>query len=618
MLREVWMNIGVEKLNTHEGVTVKALLDSGATGIFMDKRMAARHGFKLQKLERPIVVRNIDGTNNSGGAIIHQVEVNVYYKGHVERMRMDVCELGKTEIILGMPWLVAHNPEINWKTGEVKMTRCLSLYGRVRIKEEERKKKGKRVVTLEEEKIVRWAIDNKENWGREEEIEKDHRKIEEMVPRKFLKWRKVFGKVESERMPTRKVWDYAIDLKETFKPRKGRIYPLSKNKREEVQNFVEDQLRKGYIRLSKSPQTSPVFFIRKKDGSKRMVMDYHNLNDQIVKNNYPLPLITDLIDNIGSKKVFTKMDLRWGFNNMRIKEGDEWKGAFTMHVGSFEPTVMFFGITNSPATFQVMMNKILRNLINKGKVTAFVDNVLVGTETEEGHNEIVEEVLKRLEENDLYVKPEKYIWKVRKIGFLGVVIGPNGIEMEKEKVDGVLSWSEPKNVKDIRKFLDLANYYRRFIKDFARVARPMNMLTRKDMKWQWGQEQQKAFDELKGVFTTKPVLAAPDLDKEFRVEVDASNYVTGGVLSMKYSNNMWRLVAFISKSLSDTEHNYEIHDKEILAIIRCLEEWRHFLERAVIKFEIWTDHKNLEYFIKAQKLNRRQARWALYLLMLRL
>jgi len=335
--------------------------------------------------------------------------VNVCYKEHVERMRMDVCELRKTEIILGMPWLVAHNPEINWKTGEVKMTRCLSLCGRVRIKEKERKKKGKRVVTLEKEKIVRWAIDDKEDWGREEEIEKDHRKIKEMVPRKFLKWRKVFGKVKSERMPTRKVWDYAIDLKETFKPRKGRIYPLSKNKREEVQNFVEDQLRKGYIRLSKSPQTLPVFFIRKKDGSKRMVMDYHNLNDQIVKNNYPLPLITDLIDNMGSKKIFTKMDLRWGFNNVRIKEGDEWKGAFTMHVGSFEPTVMFFGITNSPATFQVMMNKILRNLINEGKVAAFVDNVLVGTETEEGHNEIVKEVLKRLEENDLYVKPEKYV-----------------------------------------------------------------------------------------------------------------------------------------------------------------------------------------------------------------
>jgi len=357
-----------------------------------------------------------------------------------------------------------------------------------------------------------------------------------MVPKKFLKWRKVFGKVESERMPKRKIWDHAIDLKKTFKLRKGRIYPLSKNEREEVQNFVEDQLRKGYIRPSKSPQTLPVFFVGKKDGSKRMVMDYRNLNDQTIKNNYPLPLITELIDNMGSKKVFTKMDLRWGFNNVRIKEGDEWKEAFTMYIDSFEPTVMFFEMTNSPATFQAMMNKILRDLINEGKVAAFVDDMLVGTETKEGHDEIVEEILRRLKKNDLYVKPEKYVWKARKIGFLGVVIGPNGIEMEEGKVEGVLGWPVPKTVKDVRKFLGLANYYRRFIKDFARVARPMNVLTRKDAKWRWGNEQQKAFDELKKVFTSKPVLAAPDLDKEFRVEADTLNYATRGVLSMKCSD----------------------------------------------------------------------------------
>ena len=174
-------------MDTHEGITIKALLDSGATGMFMDKRMAARHEFKLQKLKRPIMVRNVDGTNNSGEAITHQVEVNVYYKGHVERMRMDVCNLGKTEIILEMPWLAAHNPEINWKTGEVKITRCLPLCGRVRIKEEERKKKRKRVATLEEEKIVRWVIDDKGDWSRKEEIKEDHRNIEEIVPKKFLK-----------------------------------------------------------------------------------------------------------------------------------------------------------------------------------------------------------------------------------------------------------------------------------------------------------------------------------------------------------------------------------------------------------------------------------------------
>jgi len=183
MLREVWLNIGVEKIDTHEGVMIKALLDSGATGMFMDRQTAARHGFKLQKLERPLMVKNVDRTVNSGGAITHQVECNVFYKGHIERMRMDVCNLGKTEVILGMPWLVAHNPEINWETEEVKMTRCPPLCGG----KDQKKKKVKMMATEEEEKIVCWAIDDKEDWGREEEIEEDHRKIEEMVPRKFLK-----------------------------------------------------------------------------------------------------------------------------------------------------------------------------------------------------------------------------------------------------------------------------------------------------------------------------------------------------------------------------------------------------------------------------------------------
>jgi len=303
---EVWMSIRVEKLDMYEGVTIKALLDSSTTRMFMDKRMAAKHGFKLQKLKRPIMVRNVDGTNNSGKAIMHQVEYNVYYKGHVERMRMDVCNLEKTEVILGMPWLVAHNPKINWETREVKMTRCLPLCGKM----SQTKEKVKRVVTLEEEKIIRWAIDDKKDWGKEEKIEEDHRKIEEIVPKRFLKWKKVFRKVKSERMLTRKIWDHAIDLKETFKPWKERIYPLSKMERKEVQKFVKDQLRKRYIRLSKSSQTSPVFFVGKKDRSKWMVIDYCNLNNQTVKNNYPLPLITDLIDNIGSKKIFTKIDLR--------------------------------------------------------------------------------------------------------------------------------------------------------------------------------------------------------------------------------------------------------------------------------------------------------------------
>jgi len=281
--------------------------------------------------------------------------------------------------------------------------------------------------------------------------------------------------------------------------------------------------------------------------------------------------------------------------------------------GSFEPTVMFFGLTNSPATFQAMMNKLLRDLINIGKVAVFIDDVIVETETEERHDELVVEVVKRLEENDLYVKPEKCKWKVREVDFLGVVIGLEGIKMEREKVKGVLEWPTPKCVKDVQKFLGLVNYYCRFIEGFAMVARPLHDLVKKDKKWDWAEREEKMFRELKERFTKEPVLAAPDIDKKMRMEVDASDYATGGVLSMECKDGLWRPVVFLSKSLNETERNYEIHDKEMLAIIRGLEAWRHLLEGAQYKFEIWTDHKNLEYFMKVQKLNRRQARWALYL-----
>ena len=306
--------------------------------------------------------------------------------------------------------------------------------------------------------------------------------------------------------------------------------------------------------------------------------------------------------------MFTKMDLRWGYNNVRIEEGDEWKAAFMMLEGSFKLTVMFFGLTNSPATFQAMMNELLRDLINTGKVAAFIDDVIVGTETEEEHDELVAEIIRRLEENDLYVKSGKCKWKVKEVGFLGVVIGLEGIKMEEEKVKGVLEWLILKCVKDVQKFLGLANYYCQFIEGFASVARPLHDLMKKDQKWNWMERQEKAFKELKEWFMKELVLAALDIDKKMRIEVDVSDYAMGEVLLMECKDGLWRPVAFLSKSLNETERNYEIHDKEMLTIVRGLEVWRYLLEGAQFKFEIWMDHKNLEYFMKAQKLNRRQAR----------
>jgi len=215
LLREIWLKVGLEKLENHEGVAVKALLDSEVTGLFMNTTFAKEKGFKMEKLKKPLLVQNVDGTINVGGAIIYQVECNMFFKGHIERARVDMCNLGKMELILGMPWLAVHNPKIDWEKGEVKMTCCPPICGR-------RKQEG-----------------GKEK-ARKMKKDKDKEMLRKLVPRKFWKWRKVFGKRESERMPVQKTWDHTIELKEGFTPKKGKVYSLLREEREEVQTFVED------------------------------------------------------------------------------------------------------------------------------------------------------------------------------------------------------------------------------------------------------------------------------------------------------------------------------------------------------------------------------------------
>ena len=239
-----------------------------------------------------------------------------------------------------------------------------------------------------------------------------------------------------------------------FVPRKGKVYSLLREERGEVYEFIEEQLRKGYIRPSKLPQIALVFFVGKKDGKKKMIQDYQYLNEWMIKNSYPLPLISDIMENISTKKVFTKLALQWGYNNIWINKKDEWKVVFMTLEGLFEPTVIFFELTNSLVTFQTIMNKILWDLINTGKVVSFIDDVIVETEKEEGHNEVVEKVVKRLVENNLYVKLKECKWKMREVGFLEVVIGLERIKMEKEMVKSILEWLTLKGVKDVMACLD--------------------------------------------------------------------------------------------------------------------------------------------------------------------
>ena len=426
---------------------------------------------------------------------------------------------------------------------------------------------------------------------------------EKLVPPCYHSYLNIFSEKAASRFPLRKPWDHAINLKDLFKPKKGRLIPLSLEEQKEVSEFFDEQLAKGYICPSKSEQTSPVFFMPKKNGRKRIVQDYRYLNEHMVRNNYPLPLISQLVNKLKGSQYFTKIDLRWGYNNVQIKEGNEWKATFVCHRGSYKPTVMFFGLCNSPAMFQTMMNEIFMDM----------DDIMIFTKGSLAEHQVkVEEVLQRLCNNDLFACPEKCSFNKMEVEYLGMFVNRDSIRMDDSKVKAIMEWPMPTTVHSVRSFLGLANFYQRFIKDYTMLTKPLTDLMQKDKAFTWGSTEANMFTSLKTRFTTAPILAYPDNDCQFRLETDTSDFVTGAVLSM-LKNDKWHPVTFSSHAMSPEERNYLVADKEMLSIIHTLEQWRHYLEGARHQFDIWNDHANLQWFIKRQDLNRRQAWWAQYL-----
>jgi len=284
-----------------------------------------------------------------------------------------------------------------------------------------------------------------------------------------------------------------------------------------------------------------------------MVQDYCYVNDWTIKNNYPLPLISQLVDKLKGCKLFTKMDLCWGYNNVRICKGDEWKAVFVTHKGAFEPLVIYFGLCNSPATFQKMMNEIFHNMSDVCVV--YIDDLMIFTnmDDQETHDRIMLEALKQLRDNDLYIKPERCRFRVTKVDFLRMIVSRDGIKMDPEKVNAILKWPEPTNVKQVRAFLGLSNFYRQFIKDYAIMARPMTDLTCKDTVFNFREKERAAFEALKAAFTRAPVLQYPDQDCEFRLETDASEFAIGGVISIKCKGSEFRPIAYMLHSMTPPE-----------------------------------------------------------------
>ena len=626
-------------------VQVEALVDSGATTSFINKSVVESNNLVTNKLAHPYDVYNADGTSNKQGQIKYGVRSYVEIGSHKSTHQLLVADLGDKDMILGYTYLRKHNPEIDWERGEWRYTRCPESCAprarkNINVTEEETDelqlpREDPLITSLDE--LGEECIENPHiNWistedpedlqiaqltaeilakDLEEVDDSDTRQWQTLVPEYLHEYGNVFSKKQSERMPVRKPYDHGIDFEEGASlPRPAKLYPMSPKERNSLDEWIDEESRKGYIRKSKSPLAAPVFFVKKSDGSLRLVVDYRKLNDITIKNRYPIPRIADLVDSLSQASIFTKIDLRWGYNNVRIRKGDEWKTAFITHRGLYEANVMYFGFSNAPATFQAMMNDILGDLIRDGHVIVYLDDILIFTNNIREHRKITQEVLKRLRDNDLFAKPEKCFFEKSSIEYLGMIISKGHIEMDPKKVSGVTEWPRPTKVKQVQAFLGFANFYRRFIKDFAKHAKPLTSLTKKDQPWVWGEEQEQAFNSLKDAFTSAPILRIPDDVNPFRLETDASDFATGAVLSQQDpTDKLWHPVAYYSKSLNIHERNYEIYDKEMLAIIRALEEYRHHLEGHPERVEIWSDHQNLTYFKTAQKLTRRQARWSLYL-----
>jgi hypothetical protein len=347
----------------------------------------------------------------------------------------------------------------------------------------------------------------------------------------------------------------------------------------------------GYIQPSKSPYGAPVLFVPKKNGKLRMCVDYRALNKLTVKNRYPLPRIDELLDQLHGATIFTKLDCQKGYHQIRIAQNDGSiaRTAFRTRYGHYEWLVMPFGLTNAPATFQALMNNILRPYLDKF-VVVYLDDICIYSRTPEEHLDHVDKVLALLEEHQLYIGLDKCAFGQAEMSFLGHIISKDGIKVDPKKVQAVTTWPTPKNVKEVRSFLGLTGYYRRFIKHYAHMALPLTELTKKELGWRWTEDKEgAAFQALKNALTSAPVLVTANPELPYEVFTDASDFALGAVLLQDQGHGL-QPVAYLSRKLSPTERRYPIGDKELLGIYWALTEWRCYLEG--VQFRVNSDHLN--------------------------
>ncbi|XP_015623718.2 uncharacterized protein [Oryza sativa Japonica Group] len=515
------------------------LFDSGAFHSFISQAFVKRNGWKTQNLRVPMIVHS-PGRNIRATQICPEVNLRIEEVDFLAKPI--VLDSQSLDIILGMDWLAKHKGQIDCAE------RSITLQGpggkQVRFTSNTPTASRSILTCLQVTSL-------------------------ESVPI-VCDYPDVFPEELASMPPDREI-EFAIELAPGTAPIAKRPYRMAANELAEVKRQIEELESKGYVRPSSSPWGAPVLLVKKKDGSERMVIDYRALNEVTIKNKYPLPRIDDLFDQLKGARVFSKIDLRSGYHKLKIRYEDIPKTAFSTRYGLYEFTVMSFGLTNAPAFFMNLMNKIFMEYLDQF-VVVFIDDILIYSKNEEEHAEHLRLIMGKLKDHQLFAKFSKCEFWLDRVAFLGHVISSNGVEVDPSKVEAVLAWNPPKNVSEIRSFLGLAGYYRRFIEGFSKLARHMTELLMKEKKFEWSAACEDGFQEMKNRLTTAPVLTLPDIRKDFEIFCDASRQGLGCVLMQER-----KVVAYASRQLRPHEVNYLTHDLELAAVVHALKIWRHYL-----------------------------------------
>jgi hypothetical protein len=629
------------KISGHDAVI---LVDSGATGNFASEEFVQRHQLTTSEWANKGSVALADGHQKETGKYLSEAEIRI--DSFVDRTPLTVFPLRGYDVILGMPWLAQHNPKVDWRGRTITLTdqqqkihvlkspvrdcrvwapttRESSGPPELQVASMQYIQRAHRMRQLdaaflvyqdmltaltstEEAEPVRLnAAEEQKEEAKPLRQTAEEKLLEEAKKRARAKWAEVFPEELPPGLPPKREVDHKIELHAGKTPPSRPLYRMSPTELLELKAQLQELIRCGFIQPSKSPFGAPILFVKKKDGSMRMCVDYRALNEITIKNSYPLPRVDELFDRLQGAKYFSKIDLRSGYHQIRIASEDVPKTAFRTRYGHFEFLVLPFGLTNAPATFMHLMHEAFREFLDVFALV-FLDDILIFSKTLEEHERHVDQVLEKLHRHKLFAKESKCDLFKTEVEFLGHLVGRQGVRMMSDKVKAVNEWPTPKRVTDVRAFLGTAGYYRKFIKDFSLISAPLTELTKDMVQFHWGEEQEKSFARLKEAMQRQPVLILPDPNLPYVVHTDASGKAVGAVLQQDQGHGL-QPIAYLSKKMLDAETRYPTHEQELLAIIVALNTWRHYLHGS--KFIIRTDHKSLQHFKSQPHLSMRQTRW---------